>query len=515
MSHTFVTAFARHAADRPSAPALIWEGRAVGYAELHAMACRARARMAAAAPDTSRPVGLRVRKSPEAVALVLGALMAGRPFLLPSHELPDTPAKELYQQAGCEVVLGLADDPLVDRVVDPHAAAGNTTEPPSPADASAAAPGTAPVAASAPAPVDDEAIGFMLTTSGSTGLPKIVPLSFGAVTRFTAWGAETFGITAGTTVLNYAPLNFDLCLLDVWTTLAYGGTAVLADPDRGASPGYLRDLVADHRVQVIQGVPLLFQLLVEASAGEGPLEAPEHLVFAGDSMPARVLAGLSTVFPRARWYNNYGCTETNNSFLYEVPRDRPVRTPLPIGHPLPGVSWLISGEDGRALPGPGQGELLVHTPFQTSGYVNVPSGGKFGPHPDGVPGLVYYRSGDIATRHEDGSLSVLGRTDFMVKVRGFQVSTQQVEAILLEHPAVLEAAVVALPDPVAGHRLHARLRLVEPGCVGVLALRQYCAERTVRAAIPGVIETVAEPLPRTSTGKVDRNRIRESVLECS
>lgn len=494
MTRTFVTEFARHAAARPTAPALIWEGRAVGYGELYAMACRARTQVENAAPDAARPVGLRMRKCPGAVALVLGALMAGRRFLLPSHELPETPARELYQQAGCQAVLGLAEGPLIDRVVDPDAVSGDAGE------------------HLPPAPVDDDAIGFMLTTSGSTGLPKIVPLSFGAVTRFTAWGAETFEIAEGTTVLNYAPLNFDLCLLDVWTTLACGGTVVLADPDRGASAGYLRDLVADHRVSLIQGVPLLFQLLVEASAGEEPLEMARHLVFAGDSMPARVLAGLSTVFPHARWYNNYGCTETNNSFLHEVDRHRPVRVPLPIGRPLPGVSWLIAGADGRVLTGPGQGELLVNTPFQTAGYANVPNSGKFGPHPDGVPGLVYYRSGDIATRHEDGSLSVLGRTDFMVKVRGFQVSTQQVESILLEHPAVAEAAVVALPDPVAGHRLHARLRLAEPGRVGVLALRQYCAERTVRAAVPGVIEMVTDPLPRTSTGKVDRNRIRESLL---
>ncbi|MGW0704121.1 AMP-binding protein [Streptomyces sp. NPDC002867] len=494
MNRSLATAFADRAAAHPSAPALIWEDRPVSYAELYAMACRARTVVESAAPDTGRPVGLRVRKSPEAVALVLGCLMAGRSFLLPSHELPDAPLKELYQQGGCAVVLGLADGPLVDRVVYLSAASGGAQE------------------QRPPVTVDDDAVGFLLTTSGSTGLPKIVPISSGAVTRFTAWASETFGITTGTTVLNYAPLNFDLCMLDVWTTLAYGGTVVLADPDRGTVAGYLRDLVVDHRVTVIQGVPLLFQLLVEATAGREPLVTPEHLVFAGDSMPARVLEGLPAAFPTARWYNNYGCTETNNSFLHEVDRDRPVRTPLPIGRPLPGVSWLITGDDGRALTGPGQGELLVNTPFQTSGYVNVPSDAKFGRHPDGVPGLVYYRSGDIATRHADGSLSVLGRTDFLVKVRGFQVSTQSVEAVLLEHPAVAEAAVVALPDPVAGHRLHARLRLNKPGAVGVLALRQHCAERTVRAAVPGVIETVTDPLPRTSTGKIDRTRIRESLL---
>ncbi|MFC9910042.1 AMP-binding protein [Streptomyces sp. NPDC127197] len=497
MSRSVATAFAERAASQPSAPALVWEGRTVGYAELHAMACRARTQVEAAAPHADRPVGLRVPKSPETVALVLGCLMAGRSFLLPSHELPDLPLKELYEQAGCAVVLGLADGPLVDVVVDPAAPLSHTAEEHRP-----------------PAEDAEDAIGFMLTTSGSTGLPKIVPLTSGAVSRFTAWAAETFAITAGTTVLNYAPLNFDLCLLDVWTTLAYGGTVVLADPERGTSPHYLRDLVADHRVTLIQGVPLLFQLLARAAAERGPLTTPEYLVFAGESMPAKVLAGLPEAFPEARWFNNYGCTETNNSFLHEVDRDGPVTTPLPIGRPLPGVRWLIVDEDGRALTGPGQGELLVNTPFQTAGYVNVPNDEKFGPHPDGVPGLVYYRSGDVAVRHEDGSLSVLGRTDFMVKVRGTQVSTQHVESILLEHPAVVEAAVVALPDPVAGHRLHARMRLTEPGAANMLALRQYCAERAVRAAVPSVFEPVSEPLPRTSTGKVDRNRIRAELSAC-
>jgi hypothetical protein len=75
----------------------------------------------AAMPHPDRPVEHRIRKSPESVSLVLGCLMAGRGVLLPSHELPELPLKELYQQAGCAVVLGTADDPLVDAVIDPSA----------------------------------------------------------------------------------------------------------------------------------------------------------------------------------------------------------------------------------------------------------------------------------------------------------------------------------------------------------------------------------------------------------
>lgn len=500
MSRTLTEAVAAHAAARPDAPALVWNGRTIGYGELYAMAVTARVQVTAAAPETDRPVGLRVRKSPEAIALVLGCLLAGRGFLLPSQELPEAPLKELYQQAGCTTVLGLAGEGALpaDRQLD-------LTSHDTPATDPNALPDRTP----------PEAIGFLLTTSGSTGLPKIVPVSRGSVDRFTHWTAETFGFDAHTRVLNYAPLNFDLCMLDIWSTLAAGGTVVLVDPERATSAAHLRELVDTHAVTVVQGVSLLFQLLARSAAEHGPLRTPQTVIFAGESMPPRLLAELDTALPHARWFNNYGCTETNNSFLYEVDRTRPLPVPLPVGSPLPGVDWLLDGPDGRALTGPGQGELLVSTPFQTAGYLNVPNAAKFGPHPDGEPGRVYYRSGDVATRGEDGALRILGRTDFMVKVRGYQISTQSVEGVLLEHPDVVEVAVVALPDPEHGNRLHARLRLNEGSTTGGLALRAYCAQHTVRAAVPTVFELVTTPLPRTSSGKVDRTRVRTELLPSS
>ena len=106
----------------------------------------------------------------------------------------------------------------------------------------------------------------MLTTSGSTGLPKIVPLTVGAVDHFTDWAAAQFEIGPGTNVANYAPLNFDLCLLDIWTTLKHGGCVVMVDQDRATHGGYLADLLADNEVNVVQAVPMLYRLLIDATA---------------------------------------------------------------------------------------------------------------------------------------------------------------------------------------------------------------------------------------------------------
>jgi acyl-coenzyme A synthetase/AMP-(fatty) acid ligase len=109
-------------------------------------------------------------------------------------------------------------------------------------------------------------------------------------------------------------------------------------------------------------------------------------------------------------------------------------------------------------------------------------------------------------RHADGSLTLEGRSDFYVKVRGVRVSTQVVEQAIHEHPDVIEVAVVAVPDDLAGHRLHA-LVYKEPGSkLNSLSLRQHCATRLARTEMPSSVEMVTEPLPKTSTGKIDRKR---------
>ena len=194
MTESLYDRFAAHANDRPDAPALIWDGETISYGELAEMAASAYAEIEGSNLPGDRPVGIRARKSPEAIALVLACLRARLPFLLPSVELaPETLAK-LFAQAGASLVL------------EPHGPRSESAslraiqEPPVAADE----PSQWPPAAGA----DD--VSFMLTTSGSTGLPKIVPLPAGAVDRFTDWAAEQFDIGPGSVVANYAPLNFDL-----------------------------------------------------------------------------------------------------------------------------------------------------------------------------------------------------------------------------------------------------------------------------------------------------------------
>ncbi|CAM5668172.1 D-alanine--D-alanyl carrier protein ligase [Streptomyces californicus] len=134
--------------------------------------------------------------------------------------------------------------------------------------------------------------------------------------------------------------------------------------------------------------------------------------------------------------------------------------PLPIGAPIEGTEavLLIEGPDGtEVLQGPGTGELLVHTPFQTCGYLEqARNAHAFMPDPRGG-GAMFYRTGDLVHRDADGRHFLQGRTDFQVKVRGVRTNTLEVETVLGAHPDVVEACVVALPCPEAGTRLHAEV----------------------------------------------------------
>jgi acyl-coenzyme A synthetase/AMP-(fatty) acid ligase len=437
--------------------ALVHRDGETTYAELDALTRRAADQMDALGLPGGTPIAIRAVKSPETIALVRAAR---RPVLLVSVDLGAEVAATLVERAGCAGVVTPGSSEWTPAAVRPDA-------PRLPA-------GTR----------------LMLTTSGSTGVPKIVPLGGDGIQRFIGWATDTFGLTAGTRVLSYAPLNFDLSLLDVWATLHNGGTTVLVDPDRAVNSSYLKELMRTARPHVVQAVPMFYRLL----ACEQAFPEVRHVVLTGDHTPRPLRASLPALFPDATFHNVYGCTETNDSYIHTFGADEAATADvLPLGEPLPGVESYVAGD----------GELVVSTPFQAAGYVD---GATF-PERDG---RIWYHTGDLVNRDDAGRLILAGRTDFQVKVRGVRVSLEEIEQVLLAHPDVAEAAVVALPDPAAGNRISAVVRPRSSGLTG-LKVRSWCAARLTRTAIPSVFDLRTDALPIGVTGKVDRNRLRAEL----
>jgi len=476
--------FAAWARRQPGAPALIWGSDTISYADLAELVHRAGVALAKVDVADRAPIAVPATKSPESIALVLACLAAERPVLLVSPDLGPRVRDTVVARAGCQ------------GIVTALAGGGLDWQP----------------AGSHPVALPDDAC-ILLTTSGSTGTPKVVPLSTGAVDRFTTWADTAFGLGPGTRVLNYSPLNFDLCLLDIWATLRHGGCVVPVDPAQAVNPRYLVRLLDTARPHVVQAVPMLFRILAGAVDDGRAFPAVRHVLLTGDHAPRRLRAALPGIFPNALFHNVYGCTETNDSFMYSFPGSQAATTEvLPLGEPLPGVEATLMA-DGDVLHGPGVGELHVSTPFQTAGYLadDTPRG-RFVRRPVGAGTRTFFRTGDLVRRDVHGELTLVGRNDFQVKVRGVRVNLEEIERVLAGHEAVLDAAVVAVPDVEAGVRLHAMVRRGRDG-LSSLGLHTYCATRLTRAAIPTTFRLVDHALPIGPTGKVSRTRVRELITE--
>jgi acyl-coenzyme A synthetase/AMP-(fatty) acid ligase len=481
-SPSFVTRFAAQVRSGPHAPAVFWNGRTVSYEKLGAAADEAHSRLAALDLAKGAPVCVPAYKSPWTLALLLACFRDERRVLLPSPELGGAALEDLCRQAGCAQVLTAAAD-------GPDTALTVT------ARSTADADGT-------DAPVLPDGPGLILTTSGSTGTPKGVVLDVAGVDAFVDWCAETFSIGPGVRVLNFAPLNFDLCLLDVWSPLATGGCAELVDPERAVEGDFLTDLCVGREPHVIQAVPLFFRLVTATAAARGvTFPSVRHVMFTGDATPPALAEAVAAVFPGARMWNIYGCTETNDSFLYEISLDE-VREHgvVPIGQPIEGVGVRIVDADGQAVTGAGSGELVVATPFQAHGYLDATTTART--WQDG-----WYRTGDLVRRDARGVMFLGGRIDHQVKVRGVRTNLEEVERVVRAHPQVDEAAVVAVPDEVAAYVLHAVVRRMAGSALNSLQLRMHCAAELPRTAIPGTFAIGEDALPRTSTGKVDRRAL--------
>ncbi|MFF0334417.1 AMP-binding protein [Streptomyces fimicarius] len=482
-------AFSRHVREQPDSTALVHAGHQVTYADLERLTRRATADLDGAGFGSVRALCVPAHKSPETIALLLAAWRQGINTLVPSPALG---------AAALSTLIAQAHGPLSATAVP----GGGVTLSREEAD---------PALADGFGVADPAESLLTLTTSGSTGVPKLVPVRTEAFDRFADWAGTAFGIDGGTTALSFSPLNFDLALLDVWTVLEAGGTIVLADAGASGDAGYLRDLAQRNEVTLVQGVPLLHRLL---AADGARYPAVRTVVFTGEAVSEQGLRDTFAACPAARFHNVFGCTETNDSFIHDIDPDAYTH-PLPIGVPIDGTDavLLIEGPDGtEVLRGPGTGELLVHTPFQTCGYLEqARNAHAFMPDPRGG-GAMFYRTGDLVHRDADGRCFLQGRTDFQVKVRGVRTNTLEVETVLGAHPDVVEAAVVALPCPEAGTRLHAEVVRRDGASLSTLGLRAYAAKHLPRHAVPSSVGLARTPLPKTPTGKPDRHSIKNTQL---
>ena len=182
-------------------------------------------------------------------------------------------------------------------------------------------------------------------------------------------------------------------------------------------------------------------------------------------------------------------------------------TPVPIGKSCSHLRCRVVDPEGRDVRAGDEGELCVTGRGVMQGYWGLAEQTARGFLTDAA-GVRWYKTGDVVVEARDGNYVYLGRRDRMVKRRGYRVELGEIESALYRHPAIKEAAVVAVPDEEAGVKLTAFLSCREPEHPSLIALKRFCSEHLPLYMIPDVFSW-QEALPKTSTDKTDYQRLKE------
>ena len=440
----------------PDKPALVWDGGALTFAELDTRAC------ALADALTARGV-----KAGDCVALSIGNHRAFAIALLAGWKIAATvaPLDKLLKDDERGGILAdllpalLLDETCVDGLES--AAAGRPSE-------------------------DGGAL--ILYTSGSTGRPKGALLSHTALElAIESWAGPVMALSQADVVLATLPLAHSFGLNGaLLAPLLVGATVALVDrfaPDR------VLDAIRRHRVTVFPGVATMFRRLLDAPELADADLGSVRIAVSGAAPCPWELAERWRSRTGIRIVRGYGMTELFRPISYQAAD--PTESPDSIGWPVPGVEIRIVDD-----------ELWIKSPSAMDAYVNAPDETR--------EVLVdgWFRTGDLATVSAEGLVTIVGRKRERILRGGYSVFPPEVEAVLLTHPAVAEAAVLAVPHPELGEEVAAFVALRPDSRATPDELVAHCRERLATFKYPRRL-VVLDALPKSPTGKVLKGKLSQ------
>jgi long-chain acyl-CoA synthetase len=368
------------------------------------------------------------------------------------------------------------------------------------------------LAAGAPAvPPGSErhALAAISYTGGTTGTPKGVMLSHANLLANAQHNLVATGHDGDTRFLHVCPMFHVAGIANVIACTWVGSLQVVLPRFEAAS---VLETIARRRITHTALVPTMLGMLLDApGSGDADLSSMRNLQYAASPISPALQRRVLERF-RCEIAQFYGMTEAAPTVTHLKPDvhrrghrgEEPFRRRLAsIGTPVPGVEAEVRDGAGKPL-GPGEiGELWVRGPNVMLGYWNRPEA------TEAAFAGGWYRSGDAAYADDDGYLYIVDRLKDMIVTGAENVYSVEVESVLVEHEAVLEAAVFGIPDERWGEAVHAVVT-VRPGSgVGQEELIAHCRHRIAGFKVPRAIDLRTEPLPKSGAGKVLKNRLRE------
>ena len=471
----------------PEATAHISDDRTLTYGELRSrsdsLACYLTQRFG----DDRRPIAVLGHREPEMLVAFLGSVKSGRPYVPLDTALPPQRIDKILASSRAALVLTPKDilEFSALKVCSPAAAVRG-----------------------------DEPF-YILFTSGSTGEPKGVIITLACLEHFITWMlAEQRFTELGEVFLNQAPFSFDLSVMDLYCSLATGGTLFSISRDLLENPKKLYRALASSGVTTWVSTPSFAQMcLVEEKFSEAMLPRVRRFLFCGETLTPQTAANLLKRFPRVEVWNTYGPTEATvaTTSIRIDARILEQYSPLPVGRAMPGSEVRVANGKRDLLPANQRGEIIIAGPNVSPGYLDRPelTADAFFQY----RGQRAYRTGDLG-RFRDNLLFFEGRMDEQIKVAGYRIELGDIEANLRALATVRDAVVIPVIKDGAAQSLAAFVVLAARDEASDFnlsqGLRKQLSERLPAYMLPRKF-VFLDAFPMTPNGKVDRARLAQSL----
>jgi amino acid adenylation domain-containing protein len=434
-------------------------------------------------------------RSLETVLAFLGIMKAGAEYIPLEKGAPKAQVSTIFEAARIDLTIatyckGIDDDGMV------HL--------PEIAPILAAQPVTSPRVS-----LGKKALAYTMFTSGSTGEPKGVSVSHGAVLNRLRWMWNEFPFLLDDVLGFRTPLGFVDSVWELYGGLLKGVPIVILPTECSIQADKLEAAIDATNITRLALVPTILKRLLDdgfGSSAKSPASRLRVLTVSGEPFPASIAQEVRGRFPGTTLINLYGSTEVSADVTYHVVETECQNAIVPIGKPIDNTVLYVVGDNFALVPDGIPGELLVGGENLAEGYLGREdlTSDRFVANPFGTFGKLF-RTGDLVRYGNDGSLHFLGRIDRQLKIRGVRVEPAQVEAAVCAHPEVRAAAVVATQD--FPSRLLCYVETSIDSYAVSLKLRRFLLDQLTTAMIPDQFIAVSE-LPLNSSGKIDRSKLQ-------
>ncbi len=354
-------------------------------------------------------------------------------------------------------------------------------------------------------PVSPAHPAYVNYTAGSTGAPKGVIVTHASVVALAVWAAADLGSAALSRVIVSTSLTSDMSALEICCPLAAGGSIEVVRDVLGLGQSQFGASAAS----LVSGVPSA--LVQGLTQGSGEVRA-DTVVLAGEALSARAAREIQAATSCQQLANIYGCTEVTGCATawysgQATPGSAVQEQPPPIGRPIANTQVYVLDARLRPVPAGVPGELYVSGRGLARGYLRQPgsTAQRFVANPFSEPGARMYRTGDVVRWNTRGELEYVGRSDHQATVRGLRIQLDEIEAALLRHRDVADAAVI-IRDEDPPRLVAYVVPAFDVTAVDVTALRGFLRQTLPDHMVPSAFVTL-RALPRHLNGKLDRRAL--------